>query len=274
MHYSVLEFFLMNRIISQYTTVKNVKIKEIKVRDKGAEIYDSLISDYQHHIEISTVINKLNLQKGDYILDAGCGTGRITFKLIEAGCKVVALDFSKESLKICKQRCGILYNSKNLHLIKADICNLPLKGGLFDKCISSEVFEQLPTEKERLKMLNELNMVLKFNGKLILTTYNYNLRKIISRKRETITQHLYFYRYDYLSLKKIISLIFRDELKISGIINFRHWIPHSVLHRFKNQFMIIDKFIEKTPVSYLMAHLLLVECKKRTENPNLKYMES
>lgn len=244
------------------------------IRDKEAKIYDDLISDYQHKVEIPTVVKKLNLQRGEFIFDAGSGTGRITFKLIEAGCKVVALDFSKESLGICKQRCDVLPDSKNLYLIKGDICNLPFKDCLFDKCVSSEVFEQIPLESERIKMLFELDRVIKFNGKLLLTTYNYSLRKMIGRKRETKTQHLYFYRYSYFSLKKIFSCVFKGKMKISGIINLRHWVPISILNKFKYQFKMIDDLIEKTPISYLMAHLLLVECQKLTEtSENMNYME-
>jgi len=128
--------------------VKDRKKKEMKQRDKLARDYDGLISEYQHRVEISSVVKKLDPREEEYILDSGCGTGRITYKLIESGCKVVTVDFSKESLKVCKQRCSTLSNP-HLYLIRADVCNLPLKDCFFDKCVSSEVLEHIPSEKER-----------------------------------------------------------------------------------------------------------------------------
>ena len=208
-------------------TVKDIKTKEISLRNNLAWKYDAQISEYQHRVEITSAIKKLDPKEGEYVLDSGCGTGRITYELVEAGCKVVAVDFSKESLKVCEKRCDD--QKSNLYLIIADVCNLPLKDGYFDKCISTEVFEQIPTEKERLKMLYEIHRVLKLNGKLVLTTYNYSLRNIISGKRETHSDGLYFYRYDYFKLKKIISLVFRGKIKIAGILNLRHWIPPAIL---------------------------------------------
>lgn len=243
--------------------VNEIKTKEMKQRDRLAREYNSLISDYQHHVEIISSIKKINPKEGEYILDLGCGTGRITYKLIEAGCRVVGVDFSKESLKLCEQHCNMLYNHKNnLHLIRADVCNLPLKDHSFDKCVSSEVLEHIPSEEERLKMFQEIHRSLKLSGKLVLTTYNHSLRKIIGRKRETRNSELYAYRYDYFTLKKIISFVFRGKIKIVGILNLIHWLPSNILNKFERFFIPIDNIIEKTPFSYLLAHLLSVESKK------------
>lgn len=128
-------------------TVKDIKRKEISLRNNLAREYDAQISEHQHKVEITSVVKKLDPREGEYILDLGCGTGRITYKLIDAGCKVVGVDFSKESLKVCEERCNAAT------LIRADVCNLPLKDCSFDKCVSSEVLEHIPSEEERLKML-------------------------------------------------------------------------------------------------------------------------
>ena len=226
-------------------------------------MYDAQIYEYQHRVEIASAVKKLDPQEEEYILDLGCGTGRITYELLEAGCKIVGVDFSQESLKVCKQRCN--NHENNVYLIRADVRNLPLKDCYFDKCFSSEALEHIPSEKERLRMLSEIHRVLKLNSKLILTTFNYSLRNIIGRKRETYSNNnnsLYFYRYDYFKFKKIISLVFSGKIKIVGILNLRHWLPPIVLIKFEKNFAPIDNFIEKTPFSYLLAHLLSVECKK------------
>lgn len=38
---------------------------------------------------------------GGYVLELGCGAGRDTFELLSAGCKVVAMDISREGLTEC-----------------------------------------------------------------------------------------------------------------------------------------------------------------------------
>ena len=198
------------------------------------------------------------------ILDIGSGTGRITYKLLESGCKIVGLDFSGESLRVCKSRCDELNHRRDdFCLIRGDACNLPLKNDFFDKCISSEVLEHVPSKIERLKMILEIHRVLKPRGRLLLTTYNHSLRKIMGKKKETAENApLYAYRYNYFELKKLISHVFKGEVKIVGILNLRHWVPKTFLGKFKNQFVAVDVFIEKTPFSYLLAHLLSVECAK------------
>ena len=240
------------------------KMEEINLRDRLAHVYDEQISEYQHLVEVASTIKKLDPLPDDVILDIGCGTGRITYKLLEMDCKVVGLDFSGESLRICKSRCDAPNHRKDdICLIMADACSLPLKDNFFDKCISSEVLEHIPLEVERSEMIQEVYRVLKPNGKLVLTTYNHSLRKIIGRKKVTPENApLYAYRYNYFELKKTISHVFKDEIKIVGILNLRHWVPNILLNKFKKPFAIIDNFIEKTPFSYLLAHLLLVECKK------------
>lgn len=240
------------------------KMEEINLRDQLAHVYDEQISEYQHLVEVASAIKKLDPLPDEVILDIGCGTGRFACKLLEMDCNVVGLDFSGESLMICKSRYGEPNHCKgDICLIRADACSLPLKDNFFDKCISSEVLEHIPSEVERSKMIQEAYRVLKPNGKLVLTTYNHSLRKIIGRKKVTAENApLYAYRYNYFELKKTISHVFKDEIKIVGILNLRHWIPNTLLNKFKKPFVTIDNFIEKTPLSYLLAHLLLVECKK------------
>jgi len=243
--------------------VIELKIKEMKLRDSKAKIYDSLIPEYQHYIEIATIIKKLDPKPGEIILDLGCGTGRIAYEIIKRGSKVIALDFSVESLKICKSRCEKLDHKYNIHIIRGDACNIPLKKNTFDKCISSQVLQHIPSKDERLKMIQEVYRVLKPRGKFVLTTYNLSLRKIIGNKKETPEDAiLYSYRYSLPELKQMVSKAFNKDLKIVGILNLIHWLPIRLLNKYKEKFAFIDFYIERTPISYLMAHLLVAECRK------------
>lgn len=109
------------------------KMEEINLRDRLAHVYDEQISEYQHLVEVASAIKKLDPLPDEVILDIGCGTGRITYKLLEMGCKVAGLDFSGEPLRICKPRCGESNPCKDdVYLIKGDACSLPLKDNFFD----------------------------------------------------------------------------------------------------------------------------------------------
>jgi ubiquinone/menaquinone biosynthesis C-methylase UbiE len=52
---------------------------------------------YLHHLH-----RKVN--KGDRVLDAGCGAGRFTRELVQMGADVVALDISTKQLALCQER--------------------------------------------------------------------------------------------------------------------------------------------------------------------------
>lgn len=55
--------------------------------------------------KISHLLDKINIQKGDTILDLGCGTGVISKKLYERSKKqVIALDLSEKMIEIAKEK--------------------------------------------------------------------------------------------------------------------------------------------------------------------------
>ena len=50
------------------------------------------------------LLELLNPQKGELVLDLGCGDGALTLKLIEAGCEVIAVDSSREMVDAASKR--------------------------------------------------------------------------------------------------------------------------------------------------------------------------
>ena len=95
---------------------------------------------------------------------------------------------------------------------------------------------------------------------------------MIGKKKETPeNEPLYAYRYNYFELKKTISQMFKDQIKIVGILDMRHWVPNTLLNKFKKPFAIIDRFIEKTLFSHLLAHLLLVNVRRSIMVKNKEY---
>jgi SAM-dependent methyltransferase len=64
---------------------------------------------------------------GQYVLDAGCGAGRFAEIALEAGAKVVALDYSN-AVDACYAN---LKHHRNLHVVQGDIYALPFPKDFF-----------------------------------------------------------------------------------------------------------------------------------------------
>jgi len=91
--------------------INNYK-KEIKARDEQAEIYEDWYLKRRRlydWVEKKTIINTLGLKDSDVVLDAGCGTGRITRLIAKNVKKVYAIDFSPKSIDILNRK---LYEEK------------------------------------------------------------------------------------------------------------------------------------------------------------------
>jgi ubiquinone/menaquinone biosynthesis C-methylase UbiE len=101
--------------------------------------------------------------KGDCILDIGCGDGKIT-KVMSNIYHICGIDVCEEALKQAKRR-G--YNW--VHCLDINKEYLPDDDSFFDTALCLEVLEHLT---DPIFALAEINRVLKFNGRLIISTNN------------------------------------------------------------------------------------------------------
>ena len=114
------------------------------------------------------VVEELDLEKGDKILEAGCGPGYYLNLLARLGAKyqLYGVDIDEKALAIAKK----IPNTKSV--LKADLTRkLPFSTNFFDKVILSEVVEHIPNEKKALK---EIYRVLRPGGKVVVTVPNKN----------------------------------------------------------------------------------------------------
>jgi len=103
--------------------------------------------------------------EGDTFLDAGCGNGVNTIRLVNRGFKVVATDFSDEALKLCNT--NVLENNyeKNVSIQKEDLLNLSFKNDTFEAVLCWGVLMHI---FEIEKALTNLCRVTKPNGYVVL----------------------------------------------------------------------------------------------------------
>jgi demethylmenaquinone methyltransferase/2-methoxy-6-polyprenyl-1,4-benzoquinol methylase len=126
-------------------------------RDEGASLRDFLVESS-------------GMAQGNTHLDICTGTGSVALRASHAvgekGGKVVALDFSRGMLNKAKRkiRDGGL---GNIHLVEADVANLPFREGTFDIVTCSHAMYELPAAVRR-KSLAEVKRTLKTGGSFVM----------------------------------------------------------------------------------------------------------
>ncbi|MGB8062043.1 MAG: class I SAM-dependent methyltransferase [Candidatus Sulfotelmatobacter sp.] len=86
------------------------------------------------------VLSRLHLRGDEHILDAGCGTGRLTGELLEALTKgyVVGIDLSQNMLQTAREHLAPQFGNR-LSLVVCDFLHLPFEH-TFDGIVSTAAF--------------------------------------------------------------------------------------------------------------------------------------
>lgn len=115
------------------------------------------------------------IDKGDMVLDVGCGEGRHSFEVCRLNnCTLCALDLDDLSLR--KTHYVLHYmdtqrvSKGKWNVMRADALKLPFRDASFDKIICSEVLEHVEDEEHGI---GELVRVLKQGGALAVTVPTY-----------------------------------------------------------------------------------------------------
>ena len=107
--------------------------------DRWAEVYDHDANPLTA-LEEPRVRGALGDVRGRDVLDLGCGTGRHTEWLAEAGARITAIDFSRGMLDEARRR----VSSGSATFIAHDLREpLPLRDASFDAVVSGLVLEHL-----------------------------------------------------------------------------------------------------------------------------------
>jgi SAM-dependent methyltransferase len=102
--------------------------------------------------------------RGKLVLDAGCGSGRYTRIAGEAGATVIGFDLSPAVETAASNTAGL----PNVHIIQADVFELPLAPESFDFIFSIGVLDHTPNTK---KALSSLVPLLTDNGEIAVWVY-------------------------------------------------------------------------------------------------------
>jgi SAM-dependent methyltransferase len=122
---------------------------------------------------------------GKWVLDAGCGAGRFAEVTLQAGARVVALDYSS-AVDACYAN---LKHYPNVHVVQGDIYALPLHKGFFPFIYSLGVLQHTPDVAGAFAALPPM---LAKGGKLCVDVYWKRLRTMLHSKYflRPITKHV------------------------------------------------------------------------------------
>ncbi|HKN24174.1 MAG TPA: class I SAM-dependent methyltransferase [Candidatus Acidoferrum sp.] len=140
-------------------------------------LYDSFIADYYDSSPMVTQRTQdvafycIAARKyGDPILELGCGTGRITLAIAEAGYRVVGLDISEKMLEhAVEKRAGLRREARErVHLVQGDMTKFDLGEKFRTVVIPFRPFQHLLETEQQMSCLNSVHKHLAPNGRIIV----------------------------------------------------------------------------------------------------------
>lgn len=108
--------------------------------------YDRWAESYDGYVNSTVAVDDMAFPpvwahlKGQRVLEIGCGTGRHTLRLVQAGNSVTGLDLSPGMLAVAREK---LAKYGNVHLVEADFLNTLLRLEDFDAVITALVLEHI-----------------------------------------------------------------------------------------------------------------------------------
>ena len=179
------------------------------ISNKTVDYYNENAKDFVQgtiSVDFTKVQHKFieRLEKGDYILDFGCGSGRDTKYFIDNGFKVDAIDGSEELCKLASDYTGI--NVK--HMYFQQLSDIDKYNGIW-ACSSILHLKY----EELVRVIEKMNLALKQNG-IIYTSFKYG-------DFEGERNGRYFTDMTEISFKKLIKNI--RDLRIE-----EYWITSDV----------------------------------------------
>lgn len=171
--------------------------------DEWPEEYDrwfatpmgALVKKYEGEL----LLELLKPMPGEFILDAGCGTGVFTLDVLSRDTTVIGLDISLPMLKRAGQKARRFY----FQMVLGDMLHLPFPEKSFDRVMSVTALEFI---EDAQGAFGELFRVTKRNGCIVLATLNSLSPWAARRKRKAKEKQSIFEKAIFRSPDELRSL--------------------------------------------------------------------
>jgi len=140
-------------------------------------LYDSFIADYYDSAPMVTertqdvaFYRDIARKYGDPVLELGCGTGRITLAIAEAGQRIVGLDISEKMLEraAAKRRALHAEARERIHFTQGDMTRFDLGGKFHLIIIPFRPFQHILEVEDQIRCLECAKKHLAPDGRLII----------------------------------------------------------------------------------------------------------
>lgn len=117
------------------------------------------------NVLLPCILNLSNSSDFRYVLDAGCGTGYVTYQIAKKAKKVVGVDISKENITIAKEKCSVFVNTTFINSSIEDFAK-NYKHNCFSLCVANMTLMNVTSLE---KVVGGIADLLKHNADFIFT---------------------------------------------------------------------------------------------------------
>src|SRR6266436_2259475 len=156
----------------------------------GSALYDSFIADYydespvvKGRVQDVAFYRDAAREFGDPVLELGCGTGRITMALAEAGKRITGLDLSERMLERAVKKRGALRVEarERIHFVQGDMARFDLGEKFRLVIIPFRPLQHLLEVQQHMDCLDCVRKHLAPGGRLILDRSEEHTSELQSR---------------------------------------------------------------------------------------------
>jgi len=195
---------------------------------------------------------------GEWVLDAGCGTGRRTPSVLRAK-RLVTLDFSWTGLN----NFPTSWPGPQPARIQGNVTRLPFRDNCFDTVLCGQVLPHLEGAEQRQRLIAELARVAKPSGRILISTLHFNFRfNLLGFPKEGRNEeNCYFYRYTLDEFRALLE----PQVEIERMWGYWIYLPHTypIVNRMGRYIVYWDRIWRSRPLALRYGKMLLAFCRPR-----------
>jgi len=171
-------------------------------------------SEYIEGYEIVAKVLTCTAKPGESVIDIGCGVGKWSTLLAQAGAKVTSADYLSTMLKQFAQTYKQHQSRPRISLVMSDGFYLPFRSEVFDAATLNWVFSHIPAPRSE-QFLNEVGRVVGEGGWLFISDSYWRSQEggkeqIHIRELEGREYEVYKYYYGPSELEALLERTFGD----------------------------------------------------------------